>query len=590
VEFFISYYDYYQAEAYVPATDTYIEKDTSINDDIDRLRLRATSSLLERDDVIIVASVSCIYGIGSPTEYKEQLLYLEKGSRIQREMLLRRLVDIHYVRNDVDFSRGTFRVRGDTVELVPAYSEQGVRIELFGDEVERLATLDPVTGKVTGDRDKIAIYPARHFVTSLPRLHEAIRAIESELGEQLSAFRREEKLLEAQRLESRTRYDVEMLKEIGYCSGVENYSRHLSARKAGERPFCLIDFFPDDFLTIIDESHQTMPQIRGMYAGDRSRKEMLVNHGFRLPSALDNRPLVFDEFMSLIGQAVFVSATPADLELELSGGAIVEQIIRPTGLVDPEIIVRPLEHQVDNLVEEIRSQTAKSERTLVTTLTKRMAEDLSDYLARLGIRVRYLHSEIDAIDRVELLRELRLANYDVLVGINLLREGLDLPEVSLVAILDADKEGFLRSERSLIQVAGRAARHAEGRVIFYAAAVTDSMRKAMDETNRRRVIQLAYNKEHGIEPESIKKSRDEIIAATAFADSREKAHEDELESVKPPGMELLPLGDQIEFLTQVMKDAARDLKFEKAARLRDEIKTLKEKQKSDKKRTRKLPK
>jgi excinuclease ABC subunit B len=590
VEFFISYYDYYQPEAYVPATDTYIEKDTSINDDIDRLRLRATSSLLERDDVIIVASVSCIYGIGSPTEYKEQLLYLEKGSRIQREMLLRRLVDIHYVRNDVDFSRGTFRVRGDTVELVPAYSEQGVRIELFGDEVERLATLDPVTGKVTGDRDKIAIYPARHFVTSLPRLHEAIRAIESELGEQLSAFRREEKLLEAQRLESRTRYDVEMLKEIGYCSGVENYSRHLSARKAGERPFCLIDFFPDDFLTIIDESHQTMPQIRGMYAGDRSRKEMLVNHGFRLPSALDNRPLVFDEFMSLIGQAVFVSATPADLELELSGGAIVEQIIRPTGLVDPEIIVRPLEHQVDNLVEEIRSQTAKSERTLVTTLTKRMAEDLSDYLARLGIRVRYLHSEIDAIDRVELLRELRLANYDVLVGINLLREGLDLPEVSLVAILDADKEGFLRSERSLIQVAGRAARHAEGRVIFYAAAVTDSMRKAMDETNRRRVIQLAYNKEHGIEPESIKKSRDEIIAATAFADSREKAHEDELESVKPPGMELLPLGDQIEFLTQVMKDAARDLKFEKAARLRDEIKTLKEKQKSDKKRTRKLPK
>jgi excinuclease ABC subunit B len=371
---------------------------------------------------------------------------------------------------------------------------------------------------------------------------------------------------------------------------VENYSRHLSARKAGERPFCLIDFFPDDFLTVIDESHQTLPQIRGMYAGDRSRKEMLVNHGFRLPSALDNRPLVFDEFMSLVGQTVFVSATPADLELELSGGAIVEQIIRPTGLVDPEIIVRPLEHQVDNLVEEIRSQTAKSERTLVTTLTKRMAEDLSDYLARLGIRVRYLHSEIDAIDRVELLRELRLANYDVLVGINLLREGLDLPEVSLVAILDADKEGFLRSERSLIQVAGRAARHAEGRVIFYAAAVTQSMRKAMDETNRRRIIQLAYNKEHGITPATIKKSREEIIAATAFADSRGKVHEDELDVVKPPGMDLLPLGDQIEFLTQIMKDSARDLKFEKAARIRDEIKTLKEKQKSDKKRTRKLPK
>jgi excinuclease ABC subunit B len=590
VEFFISYYDYYQPEAYVPATDTYIEKDTSINDDIDRLRLRATSSLLERDDVIIVASVSCIYGIGSPSEYKEQLLYLEKGSRIKREQLLRRLVDIHYVRNDVDFSRGTFRVRGDTVELVPAYSEQGVRIELFGDEVERLATLDPVTGKVTGDREKMAIYPARHFVTSLPRLHEAVRSIETELVDQLAAFRREEKLLEAQRLESRTRYDVEMLKEIGYCSGVENYSRHLSARAAGERPFCLIDFFPDTFLTIIDESHQSMPQIRGMYAGDRSRKEMLVNHGFRLPSALDNRPLVFDEFMSLIGQTVFVSATPADLELELSGGAIVEQIIRPTGLVDPEIIVRPLEHQVDNLVEEVRAQAAKGERTLVTTLTKRMAEDLSDYLARMGIRVRYLHSEIDAIDRVELLRELRLANYDVLVGINLLREGLDLPEVSLVAILDADKEGFLRSERSLIQVAGRAARHAEGRVIFYAAAVTNSMRKAMDETNRRRTIQLAYNKEHGIEPETIKKSRDEIIAATAFADSRAKTHEDELAVAKPPGLDMLPLGDQIEFLMQVMKDAARDLKFEKAARLRDEIKVLKEKQKSDKKRTRKLPK
>ena len=589
VEFFISYYDYYQPEAYVAATDTYIEKDASINDDIDRLRLRATSSLLERDDVIIVASVSCIYGIGSPSEYKEQLLFLERGARIKRETLLRRLVDIHYVRNDIDFSRGTFRVRGDTVELVPAYAEQGLRIELFGDEVERLATLDPLTGKVVGDRDRIAIYPARHFVTSPARLREAIHEIEAELADRLTWFRDHDRLLEAQRLESRTRYDVEMLKEIGYCAGIENYSRHLSDRKAGERPFCLLDFFPEGFLTLIDESHQSVPQIRAMYAGDRSRKDVLVEHGFRLPSALDNRPLVFDEFMSLIGQTVFISATPADFELEQSGGAVVEQIIRPTGLVDPEIVVRPLERQVDDLIEEIRRQREKGERTLVTTLTKRMAEDLTDYLARLDIRVRYLHSEIDAIDRVELLRELRLAEYDVLVGINLLREGLDLPEVSLVAILDADKEGFLRSERSLIQVSGRAARHAEGRVIFYAAGVTDSMQKAIDETNRRRTLQLVHNREHGIEPATIVKSREEILAATAFADSRMTTREDELAVARPEGLELLPLSDQISFLMQVMKDAARDLEFEKAARLRDEIKQLKEKQKSDRKRTRRLP-
>jgi len=587
VEFFISYYDYYQPEAYVPSTDTYIEKDTAINDDIDRLRLRATSSLLERDDVIIVASVSCIYGIGSPTEYKDQLLFLERGAHMPREAILRRLVDIHYTRNDVEFTRGTFRVRGDTVELVPAYAEQGVRIELFGDEIERLATLDPLTGKVLGEKDKLAIYPARHFVTSPPRLQEAIRGIESELAERLAEFRRHDKLLEAQRLESRTRYDIEMLKEIGYCAGIENYSRHLSARKPGERPFCLIDFFPDTFLTVIDESHQSLPQVRGMFAGDRSRKDMLVEYGFRLPSAVDNRPLVFDEFMSLIGQTVFVSATPAALELELSGGAVVEQIIRPTGLVDPEIVVRPLERQVDDLIEEIRRQTEKGERTLVTTLTKRMAEDLSDYLARLGIRVRYLHSEIDAIDRVELLRELRLAGFDVLVGINLLREGLDLPEVSLVAILDADKEGFLRSERSLIQVAGRAARHAEGRVIFYAAQITDSMQRAMSETNRRRALQLEYNRQHGIVPATIRKTREEILAATAFADSREQAAEPEIS--RPQGLELLPLGDQIDFLMQAMKDAARDLKFETAARLRDEIKLLKEKQKSEKHRARKLP-
>ena len=589
VEFFISYYDYYQPEAYVPATDTYIEKDTSINDDIDRLRLRATSSLMERDDVIIVASVSCIYGIGSPSEYKDQLLLLEVGSRISREVLLRRLVDIHYVRNDMDFSRGNFRVRGDTVELVPAYAEQGVRIELFGDEVERLATLDPVTGKVKGERRKMAIYPARHFVTSLPRLHEAIGGIEAELTERLAWFREQNLLLEAQRIESRTRYDIEMLKEVGYCSGIENYSRLLSGRKPGERPFCLIDFFQGDFLTIIDESHQTLPQVRGMYGGDRSRKEMLVRHGFRLPSALDNRPLLFDEFMGLIGQTVFVSATPSDLELELSGGTVVEQIIRPTGLVDPEIVVRPLEHQVDELIALVRKQAEKGERTLVTTLTKRMAEDLSDYLARVGIRVRYLHSEIDAIDRVELLRQLRLAEFDVLVGINLLREGLDLPEVSLVAILDADKEGFLRSARALIQVAGRAARHADGKVIFFADGITDSMKKAIDETQRRRTIQIAYNEEHGITPRTIVKSRDEIIAATSFADSR-AAEQESAEPLKPKGLELLPLGDQIDFLMQHMKDAARNLEFEKAARLRDEVVALKEKQKTDKKRGRKLPK
>jgi excinuclease ABC subunit B len=543
---------------------------------------------MERDDVIIVASVSCIYGIGSPSEYKDQLLLLEVGTHISREILLRRLVDIHYVRNDFDFARGNFRVRGDTVELVPAYAEHGVRIELFGDLVERLATLDPVTGKVTGQRRKLAVYPARHFVTSLPRLHEAIAGIEAELTERLLWFREQNLLLEAQRIESRTRYDVEMLKEVGYCSGIENYSRHLSGRKPGERPFCLIDFFQGDFLTIIDESHQTIPQVRGMYGGDRSRKEMLVRHGFRLPSALDNRPLLFDEFMGLIGQTVFVSATPSDFELELSGGTVVEQIIRPTGLVDPEIVVRPLEHQVDELIAEIRRQAQKGERTLVTTLTKRMAEDLADYLARLGIRVRYLHSDIDAIDRVELLRQLRLAEFDVLVGINLLREGLDLPEVSLVAILDADKEGFLRSERSLIQVAGRAARHADGRVIFFADGMTESMQKAISETSRRRKLQMAYNEAHGITPQTIVKTKDEILAATSFADSR-AALPETAEPLKPEGLDLLPLGDQIDFLAQNMKTAARNLEFEKAARLRDLILALKDKQKKDKKRGRKLP-
>ncbi|RKX18207.1 MAG: excinuclease ABC subunit B, partial [Candidatus Zixiibacteriota bacterium] len=443
VEFFISYYDYYQPEAYKPTTDTYIEKDTSMNDDIDRLRLRATASLLEREDVIIVASVSCIYGLGSPTDYKKLLLFLETGQQLDRDEIVRSLIDIHYNRNDIDFSRGNFRVRGDVFEIIPAYSESALRIELFGDEIERIAEINPLTGEILGDRTRVAIYPAKHFVMTHPKMELAIKAIEIELAERLEQLRSAGKLLEAQRLESRTGYDLEMMKEIGYCSGIENYSRHLTGRSAGERPATLIDFFPDDFLVIIDESHQTVPQIRGMFAGDRSRKEVLVEHGFRLPSALDNRPLFFDEFESLLKKVIFVSATPADYELQKTGGVIVEQVIRPTGLCDPAISVRPSANQVDDLINEIRERTEKKERVLVTTLTKRMSEDLTAYLQKLNIRVRYLHSEIDAIDRTEIIRDLRLAEFDVLVGINLLREGLDLPEVSLVAILDADKEGFL---------------------------------------------------------------------------------------------------------------------------------------------------
>ncbi|MGB5105251.1 MAG: excinuclease ABC subunit UvrB [Candidatus Zixiibacteriota bacterium] len=573
VEFFISYYDYYQPEAYVPSTDTYIEKDTSINDNIDRLRLRATSSLLERDDTIIVASVSCIYGIGSPSEYKNMMVLLKKGDEIDRNDMLRRLIEIQYTRNDIDFSRGHFRVRGDTIEVFPAYEVNGVRIEMWGDSIERIRTFDPVSGEIKAEIERIAIYPARHFVSAGETVKRAIVGIEAELRERLPDLRAQGKLLEAQRLESRTLYDLEMLREIGHCSGIENYSRYFSGRAPGERPYTLIDFFPEDFLLFVDESHQSIPQIKAMYAGDRARKEVLVEHGFRLPSALDNRPLTYDEFVKMIPRTVYVSATPSDLELANSGGVIVEQIIRPTGLVDPTITIRPIEGQIDDLIKEIRARVVKKERILVTTLTKRMAEDLSDYLARLNVRVRYLHSEIDAIERTEILRDLRLAEFDVLVGINLLREGLDLPEVSLVAILDADKEGFLRSARSLMQTAGRAARNVEGEVILYADKMTDSMKSMIGETNRRRKLQLQYNQDNGITPETIFKTRDEILQATSFADI--KAAE-AVEANLPDFWEEMPAQDKIAFLSQQMEHAARELEFERAADLRDQIMKLKD--------------
>jgi len=571
VEFFISYYDYFQPEAYLPTTDTYIEKDTSINEDIDRLRLRATASLLEREDVIIVASVSCIYGLGSPSEYKKQLLMLNRGEEIDREKVIRRLIDIHYNRNEIEFTRGNFRVRGDTIELIPSYYDKAMRIEFFGDEVERITEVDPLTGEIISEKQRLAIYPAKHFVTTREALTRAIRDIKGELQETHAKFIAENKLLEAQRIESRTNYDLEMLKEIGYCSGIENYSRHLTGRKTGERPFTLIDFFPKDFLTVIDESHQSIPQIRGMHAGDRSRKETLVAHGFRLPSALDNRPLQFDEFDSLINKMIYVSATPADYELQKSEGVVVEQVIRPTGLLDPQISVRPLSNQVDDLMEQIKVRAAKGERILVTTLTKRMAEELTDYLEQADFRVRYLHSEIDTIERTDIIRDLRLAEFDVLVGVNLLREGLDLPEVSLVAVMDADKEGFLRSARSLIQTAGRAARNKNGEVIFYADKLTDSMRKAMDETERRRKKQTEYNQQHNIDPETIFKTRDEIMRTTQFADSRTvevKAFE------KPAHFEELSKDGKIAFLLKAMIKAAENLDFEMAALMRDEIKDL----------------
>jgi excinuclease ABC subunit B len=573
VEFFISYYDYYQPEAYIPTTDIYIEKDTSINDDIDRLRLRATSSLFERNDVIIVASVSCIYGLGSPTDYKKMLVGLEQGQHYDRDKLLRDLIEIHYVRNDIEFGRGHFRVRGDVVEVHPAYEEEAVRIEFFGDEIERITIVNIVDGHAIAQKNKHYIYPARHFVTEQENIIRAIGHIEEELDERLRFFKENGKLLEAQRLESRTRYDIEMMREIGFCSGIENYSRHISGRQAGDPPYTLLSYFPEKFLTIIDESHQTIPQIRGMYHGDRSRKETLVEYGFRLPSALDNRPLFFEEFEKMTGQIVFASATPADYELERSGGVVVEQIIRPTGLVDPSIIIKPIATQVDDLIEQIRVRTARGERVLVTTLTKRMSEDLTDYLQNLGIKARYLHSEIDAIDRVEILRDLRLAEFDVLIGINLLREGLDLPEVSLVAILDADKEGFLRSERSLIQTAGRAARNKAGEVILYADEITDSIRRAVQETERRRKIQLEYNEKHGITPETIHKTREEIMRVTAFADARTSAPEKSAE-VEIDAVAKLEYEDRLRSLERMMKQAAKELQFEKAGQLRDEISRL----------------
>ncbi len=574
VEYFISYYDYYQPEAYVPSTDTYIEKDASINEDIDRLRLRATSSLMERDDVVIVATVSAIYGLGDPITYRETCVTLERGQHIARDEILRSLVRILYHRNDVSFDRGTFRVRGDTVEILPAYEEQGVRIEMWGDEIERISKINVLTGETIAVLDKAAIYPAKHFVTARPTLERAVGAIRAELADRLAALRGQGKLLEAQRLESRTNFDIEMMLEVGTCAGIENYARHLSQRQVGERPAVLFDYFPEDFLVVVDESHVSLPQIGGMFNGDRARKLTLVEHGFRLPSALDNRPLMFDEFLTLTPRAIFVSATPAELELRLSEGVVVEQIIRPTGLVDPEIDVRPVRGQVDDLLNEIRIRERRGERVLVTTLTKRMAEDLTDYLQQMGVRVRYMHSDIDAIERMEIIRGLRLGEFDVLVGINLLREGLDLPEVSLVAILDADQEGFLRSDRSLIQTVGRAARHVAGTAIFYADRMTGSMQRCIEETRRRREIQVAFNHEHGITPRTVAKSVDQVRFSTRVADARTPDREDKGRRVAEPAATYASEMDTaalIEVLEKEMKEAAANLDFEAAAQLRDQL-------------------
>jgi len=572
VEYFISYYDYYQPEAYVPATDTYIEKDASINEDIERLRLRATSSLMEREDVVIVASVSCIYGLGDPREYRELMLMLHVGQQIGRRDVLEALVRVQYGRNDVEFERGTFRVRGDVVEVFPAYEEQAIRIELFGDEIERISRFDPLTGNTIARLERTAIYPAKHFVTQRSTIERAAGAIRAELDERLLDLRGDGKLLEAQRLEQRTNFDLEMLLEIGTCPGIENYSRHLTGRQEGERPACLLDYFPEDFLVIVDESHATIPQVRGMYNGDRSRKLTLVEHGFRLPSALDNRPLTFDEWAALVPRVLFVSATPGEYEFAQSGGVVVEQLIRPTGLVDPAVDVRPVRGQIDDLIAEIREREAAGERVLVTTLTKRMAEDLTDYLQQIGIRVRYMHSDIDAIERMEILRDLRLGRFDVLVGINLLREGLDLPEVSLVAILDADKEGFLRDERSLIQTIGRAARNVRGKAILYADRMTGSMERCIAETTRRREAQMRHNEEHGIEPQTIVKSVEELILSTRVADARgEGRRTQRVAEPRARYADEVNLEEWAKILDQQMKEAAAMLDFERAAVLRDEL-------------------
>ncbi len=570
VEFFISYYDYYQPEAYVPSSDTYIEKDSSINEDIERLRLRATSSLMEREDVIVVASVSCIYGLGDPREYRELMLTIDVGQTIPRRDILSQLVRIQYSRNDFEFLRGTFRVRGDVIEVFPAYEEQAIRIELFGDEVERITRFDPLTGDTIVRLQRAAIYPATHFVTQRSTIERTVGAIRAELDERVLELRGNMRLLEAQRLEQRTHFDIEMLLEIGTCPGIENYSRLLTGRQPGERPACLFDYFPEDFLVIVDESHQSVPQIRGMFNGDRARKLTLVEHGFRLPSALDTRPLKFDEWEELVPRAIFVSATPGEYELTHSGGVVVEQLIRPTGLLDPMVDIRPVKGQVDDLMAEIRERSARNERVLVTTLTKRMAEDMTDYLRQVGIRVRYMHSDIDAIERMEILRDLRLGNFDVLVGINLLREGLDLPEVSLVAILDADKEGFLRDARSLIQTIGRAARNVNGKAIMYADRMTGSMQRCLEETDRRREVQRAYNIEHNITPTTIIKSIDELMLSTRVADARDIKASKVSEQAASYAAEV-NLEEWAKILEHQMQEAAAARDFERAALLRDQL-------------------
>ncbi len=577
VEYFVSYYDYYQPEAYVPSSDVYIEKDASINEDIERLRLRATSSLIEREDVVIVATVSAIYGLGDPVEYRAQMVTVEQGTERGRDSILEALVAIQYSRNDISFEPGTFRVRGDTVEIFPAYEERAVRIELWGDMVERITKINPLTGEALQAMPRCAIYPAKHFVTQRAKIERAVRIIREELAERLKVLREAGKLLEAQRLESRTHFDIDMLLEVGICSGIENYSRHLSGRAEGERPACLFDYFPPEFLVVVDESHVTLPQIGGMSNGDRARKETLVEYGFRLPSALDNRPLRFDEFLALSPQMINVSATPGNLELQLSGGAVVEQIIRPTGLIDPLVEIRPVKGQVDDLLHEIRARVRRRERVLVTTLTKRMSEDLTDYFQQHGVAVRYLHSDIDAIERIEILRGLRLGDFDVLVGINLLREGLDLPEVSLVAILDADQEGFLRSDRSLIQTVGRAARHLGGLGILYADRITGSMERALREMDRRRAIQVAHNAEHGITPRSIVKSLEQVRLSTYVADARsEKVAPVEAGSlVREDLHDPAARAKAVAALEQQMKEAAANLEFELAALLRDQVNDLK---------------
>jgi len=596
VEYFVSYYDYYQPEAYVPQTDTYIEKDSSINEEVERLRHSATNSLLTRRDVIVVSTVSCIYGLGTPQEYVDRMVRLKVGEELDRDQLLRRLVEIQYTRNDMAFTRGTFRVRGDTLEVFPVYEELAIRVEFFGDEIERLMTLHPVTGEVVTEDTELHVFPATHYVAGPERMERAINGIEAELEQQLATFEKQGKLLEAQRLRMRTTYDIEMMRQVGSCSGIENYSMHIDGRSPGSAPNCLLDYFPEDFLLVVDESHVAVPQIGGMYEGDMSRKRNLVDHGFRLPSAMDNRPLRWEEFLERIGQTIYLSATPGDYELAKVGGDVVEQIIRPTGLVDPEVIVKPTKGQIDDLIHEIRDRTEKNERVLVTTLTKKMSEDLTDYLLEAGVRTRYLHSEVDTLRRIELLRELRLGQYDVLVGINLLREGLDLPEVSLVAILDADKEGFLRSDKSLIQTIGRAARNVSGQVVMYADKVTPSMEKAIEETNRRREKQVAYNVANGVDPQPLRKKIADITEMLAREDedtaellggggrqqSRGKAPVPGLSSkdvgrhaAELAGMPSADLAELVQGLTDQMHTAAAELQFELAARLRDEIQELK---------------